>query len=471
MLQVVRSRLSWLVLLFVAALLLGALGALGASVARRIGMARQAHVVTLPNGMPAHIADVRAARSKRNQDGLIATLLQQSMTDHAAQLLAEKQRELPNVTSYHHAITHLPAPQIAALPDATPITLRSESEWLAWTDLTPHLMVAGRTESGKTTTVEAILARRILAGDLILVVDPHYQAGKWLGARAIGGGRDYSACYQVFDAARALLDRRYTAFNAGTRTEDFRRITLVVDEVPAIIAYAQQSKALYERWLLFATSLGSEARKVRISVILSTQTPLVRDIGISSAMRENFARIALGDTAADLLRDEPSAARKQALLDLLRGRRFPAAMEYRTNWYALRNDDLPDLTRTNGQPPRVPTLLLPPAPQQRVITSGLPPTIRSAPAARQSAPPTVPFAYTVQEEIGFLLSGHPGRYFTGSEIASAIGVDLLVTRTEIDNLFKAQKIGRRKCSGRTTKERYEYCENNQPNNRSITPSA
>ena len=45
----------------------------------------------------------------------------------------------------------------------------------------------------------------MLAGDLVLVIDPHYQAGKWLGATAIGGGRDYAACYQTFDAIRDLL--------------------------------------------------------------------------------------------------------------------------------------------------------------------------------------------------------------------------------------------------------------------------
>jgi hypothetical protein len=130
------------------------------------------------------------------------------------------------------------APQ---LPPAGGPTLSAESEWLNWTDQAPHLMVAGRTDSGKTTTVEAVLARRILAGDLVLVVDPHYQAGKWLGATTVGGGRDYAACYQTFDLIRDLLDKRYKAYDAGTLTEQFRRTTIVVDEVPAIITYARSS--------------------------------------------------------------------------------------------------------------------------------------------------------------------------------------------------------------------------------------
>lgn len=456
------------VLLIVGALglLAGGVGIIYAAALRRIGVARQAHILTLPGGLPAHVADVRRSTKRVT----LADQWQSSMEQFSAVELADRQRALPLVTSYHQAITQLPTPQIAALADAAPQlpALSTESEWLTWTDQTPHLMVAGRTDSGKTTTVEAILARRILAGDLVLVVDPHYQAGKWLGAAAVGGGRDYAACYQVFDAARALLDRRYKSFDAGTRTEEFRRITLVVDEVPAIIAHAQMgNKALYERWLLFATSLGSEARKVRISVILSTQTPLVRDIGISSAMRENFARIALGDTAADLLRDEPSAVRKQALLELLRGRPFPAAMEYRNNWYALRNDDIPQLAQTNGAAPRVPTLLLPiKAPQQqRTITSGLPPTQR---VAAQAAPPTVPMNITVPEQILDLLVVR-GYYMTASEISAALRIDLQLARTETSALTSAGRLIRRKCSGRTTAERYEYA--SKQINAQLTPSA
>lgn len=443
-LAVYRGWVAAALLLFVAALMVGVVRAVWAWSWRIDAGARQAHIVTLPGGLPAHIVDVPTiARSEAHF----------TLDRHYAALLADAAREHPNLTSYHQVLHNEAAPP--SITDVTPAALSTEPEWLGWTDLTPHLMVAGRTDSGKTTTVEAVLARRILAGDLVLVIDPHYQAGKWLGATTIGGGRDYAACYQAFDATRALLDRRYTSFNAGTATSDFTRITIVVDEVPAIIAHAQMaSKALYDRWLLFATSLGSEARKVRISVILLTQSPLVRDIGISSAMRENFTRIALGDTAADLLREEPSAVRKHALLDLLRGRPYPAAMEYRNNWYALRNDDIVQLARTNGAPPRAPSLLLPAA-------AAPPPTQRVTPPARQHAPSTVPFAYTVQDEILILLGAQPGRYFTGSEIAAAIAVDLLVTRTEIDNLFKAQKIARRKCSGRTTKERYEYRENNQ----------
>lgn len=365
---------------------------------------------------------------------------------HIQQLTRARVQVAPMATSFTYSPRNeeISAPDIPQLP--APIALSGESEWLAWTDQAPHLMVAGRTDSGKTTTVEAVLARRILAGDLVLVIDPHYQAGKWLGAAAVGGGRNYAACYQTFDAIRALLDRRYKSFDAGTRTEDFKRVTVVVDEVPAIIAHAQTvHKALYERWLLFATSLGSEARKVRISIILLTQSPLVRDIGISSAMRENFTRIALGDTAADLLREDPDTARKQALLELLRGRPYAAAMEYRNSWYALRNDDIRHLARTNGAAPRVPSLLLAPA-------APIPPTVR---VPVQPIPPTMPMNITIPEQIQDLLLAR-GYWMTASEIAATLRIDLQVARTETSALASNGQLSRRTCQGRTTKERYEY---------------
>lgn len=457
-------------LLFGFGALLGGLWLLAAAALRLTGLARQAHLGTLPGGLPFHVADVRQRGKRQTLAGEWRFALEQ----HYAVELADRQRPLPLVTSFHQTITQAPTPQITGLEDVAPAQLSTESEWLGWTDRAPHLMVAGRTESGKTTTVEAILARRIMAGDLILVVDPHYQAGKWLGATAVGGGRDYATCYQTFDAVRALLDLRYKAFDAGTRTDDFRRITIVVDEVPAIIAHAQAtSKALYERWLLFATSLGSEARKVRISIVLLTQSPLVRDIGISSAMRENFTRIALGDTAADLLREESNATHKQALLDLLRGRPYPAAMEYRNNWYALRNDDIRQLAQTNGAAPRAPTLLVAAPQQQRVITSGLRSTARVSQSPRQPAPPTVPMNITVPEQILDLLSARSD-YMTASEIASALRIDLGVARTEIDSLYnQAGRLVRQRVRGKTTKEKYEYqtAQRVQPVQPQITPSA
>lgn len=247
------------------------------------------------------------------------------------------------------ALPQLPGPATPLLP-ALGLGLVPEADWLGWTDQLPHVLCAGRTDAGKTTLAEAIIARRANAGDRLVILDPHYQAGKWLGLPAIGGGEDYAAIYAAFGELMRESAQRYQQFGAGQPTEAFQRLTVIVDEVPAIIQEAVINGKIinqrrYAAWLAFASKLGSTARKVRISVILLSQSHLIRDIYISSAMRENFSRIALGDKAAELLREEPDSKRRGMLLDLLRGRRYPAAMEYRGDWYALRNDDIPQLAR------------------------------------------------------------------------------------------------------------------------------
>lgn len=432
-----RDAVASFILAFLALLLLAIVRVVFALGRRLDRAADQAAIVRLENDHPIDVANVRGM-----------ALASQSLRDHYAAKIAEASRPMPNVTSYHQSTRVDGGTSPAVLDDKAP-ALCHESEWLTWTDSAPHLMVAGRTDSGKTTTVEAILARRVVKGDLVLVIDPHFQDGKWLGAYTVGGGRDYAACYDTFDAARRLLDRRYTSYNAGTRTEDFRRVTIVVDEVPAIIAHGQMDKATYERWLLFATSLGSEARKVRVSVVLVTQSQLVRDIGISSAMRDNYARIALGDTAADLLREDPMPARRAALLELLRGRPYPAAMEYRNSWHALRNDDLPDLARSPGVVPRVPTLLVTSAPA--------PSTTTMAPA--RDVPPTIPLPQpTVREMIKIVLESKR-RWMTSTAIAAASQVDKTIIMTEITTMASAGDVARRKAPKLAWPDRWEYAAN------------
>jgi len=214
-----------------------------------------------------------------------------------------------------------------------------DREWLSWIDATPHLMIAGRTAAGKTTLATAILASR--TSEQLCVLDPHDQPGKWLGSVAIGGGRDYES---IFDALQGLLsemDARYERYNAGQTT--FDRLTALIDEVPAIVLRDKRT------WAQFASQLGSEARKVRMSMVLLTQSPLVRDIEISSVMRENFTRIALGDQASALLSEETDRVRKQALQELLRGLEYPAAMEYRGEIHLLDTSNVPSLARSARQ--------------------------------------------------------------------------------------------------------------------------
>lgn len=221
---------------------------------------------------------------------------------------------------------------------SAPSLLVPAEEWLRWIDATPHNMIAGRTNAGKTTLATAIVGQR--GNELLAVLDPHDQPGKWFGGTAIGGGRDYPAIMATLEALLEELDSRYERYNQGETS--FERLTILIDEVPAIVLNGNQ------KWADFAKQLGSEARKVRMSAILLTQSPLVEDIKINSVMRQNFTRIALGDQVPVLLREERDSKRRQAMLDAVRGLAHPAAMEYRSEIHVLDTTNVPTLAA--GQP-------------------------------------------------------------------------------------------------------------------------
>lgn len=252
------------------------------------------------------------------------------------------------VGAYTVTYPNVPQQQPAALIDATPVengpALIEDRDWLDWIDQIPHLMIAGRTNAGKTTLAEALLAYRATRGELLYVLDPHYQPGKWCGLPATGGGRGFDAVLIALGQVLEEMDRRYKEFDAGKRPEEFDRLTVLIDEVPALVEYCMEGKRMKDtRWLSFSKQLGSEARKVGISVILLTQSPLVEDILINSRMRKNFTRIALGDEVPALLSEERDHKRRQSLRDLLRGRTHAAAMEYRSEIHVLDTDGVPAL--------------------------------------------------------------------------------------------------------------------------------
>lgn len=251
-------------------------------------------------------------------------------------------------TKIEQAAPIIDVPALPAPEDG--ITLTSDSEWLRWVDRAPHLLLAGKTDAGKTTMATALLSERILAGDHILVLDPHYQPGKWFGVQAVSG---IPAILETLPALISELEARYKEFRQGKQTEEFERLTVLIDEVPAIVeqciemSASGRPKVTDWRWRRFAKRLGSEARKVRISVILLSQSTLVQDLMINVQMKENFTRIGLGDQARPLLAEEPLPKRKQVLFDLLRGQAHPAAMEYRGDFYLLDTSGVPALAERN----------------------------------------------------------------------------------------------------------------------------
>jgi energy-coupling factor transporter ATP-binding protein EcfA2 len=226
-------------------------------------------------------------------------------------------------TSPHEAPQGTPAP----LPTGR---ILAHAEWFGRAVDAVHLLIVGPTDAGKSTTALAVVGARVQAGGQVLILDPHAAPADWLGLTAIGAGRDYAAIDRALVAVLAELDTRYTARGQGVTS--FQRLTVFVDEVPAISQNC-------EHWRECFSALSSEGRKVGLSLVALTQSRLVDLLGIKgrSDLRENFAELLLAESAVKVL---PATA------DLAR----PAALDYRGNVYAVDVSHLPRAANVRVDP-------------------------------------------------------------------------------------------------------------------------
>lgn len=234
------------------------------------------------------------------------------------------------------------ASEALALP-AQALTLIPDSEWLPWLNDAPHGLIAGSTGSGKTTLAQIALRTALDAGARGFIIDP--KGKDWYGLPVIGAGRDFEAILQALDGVRNELDRRYQAYGAGERV--FEPLIIVVDEVPDILQACQplQGRKADPRWALFARSLGSLAREVKIRVWLLTQSPNVEDIGINGGMRSNYSRFALREKIPLLLNEDVDAARREQLRKLYSGQSYPVATIRHGQAHLLDVHRVPDLAQ------------------------------------------------------------------------------------------------------------------------------
>ena len=256
-------------------------------------------------------------------------------------------RKFPNAA----AVTITEAPPMLSdgiidadiVPEEDAVSLVPDSEWLGWLTEMPHTMIAGGTGTGKTTLARIELYERLHIGYAGIVLDP--KGKEWHGLPVFGGGRDFEAILSVLDQLHSEMAARFRAYADGERV--FQPIKALVDEVPDIMdsCLSMTRKLSDGRWSRFARQLGSLAREIGMSVTLMTQSPLVEDIGMNSAMRKNFTRIAMGDEAPRLLREERDNKRRAALQDLLRGQQYPAAMMRRGQVYLLDTSNVQRLSQ------------------------------------------------------------------------------------------------------------------------------
>lgn len=257
---------------------------------------------------------------------LVATGLERAVAPHKL-YRGVNSLSLSNTTNNETGLLEASADGLKPMP---------ADHWLPMANEQHHIMLAGSTGEGKTTTAKAILLPRLQTGEELFIIDPH--SSNWYGIAGRAGGEDWedakSAITDIFLEYKDRIQQRhqYLLVTGDEMPENnFVRLNVLVDEAFLLKENLDTgtSKRQINYWALLAEILSSGARKIGISLLLSTQTANVEDLGISGPLRRNFFRIALDAPSIRLMiaREETDHTRKQQLYEGLIGLQYPATAE------------------------------------------------------------------------------------------------------------------------------------------------
>jgi energy-coupling factor transporter ATP-binding protein EcfA2 len=181
-----------------------------------------------------------------------------------------------------------PRKEIAIADVAQPVKFADVKQALS----KPHCMLLGSTGDGKSTLAKHLAAN---CTAYTIVIDPHAAPEDWGNLPVFGAGRKYEQIAQIMQVTLELLQVRFDARDQGVK--QFEPIVIICDEYPAIIASAIAGK-IASSWMKL---ISREARKVSIRLVVLTQSPEVKAIGLEGegSVRDNFCFIRLGEFALD----------------------------------------------------------------------------------------------------------------------------------------------------------------------------
>ena len=184
-----------------------------------------------------------------------------------------------------------PAREVAiALPAdvASPVKFADVKQALS----KPHVMLLGSTGDGKSTLAKHLAAN---CTAYTIVIDPHAAPDDWGDLPVYGASRNYGQIAEIMGVILQLMQDRYDARSQGAK--QFEPIVIICDEYPAIIASSAAGKVA-SSWMKL---ISREARKVSLRLVVLTQSPEVKAIGLEGegSVRDNFCFIKLGEFALD----------------------------------------------------------------------------------------------------------------------------------------------------------------------------
>jgi hypothetical protein len=196
---------------------------------------------------------------------------------------------------------HLPSFDLSSLGDP------QATQGFDWSQVTRfhHLLVIGPTGGGKTTLIQWIVSSFCTGSD-VMVIDPHYKPGEWDGLTVLGKGRNFPQAEDAIGRVRSEMDKRYKKRAEGI--EDWKRLVIIIDELPALISSTDQVKDIIP-------ALSQEARKVDIVLIILATGWEVATLGLEGrgSQRNNFTKIELGNFAFE----KAKKLKNQALIEQL----------------------------------------------------------------------------------------------------------------------------------------------------------
>ena len=321
------------------------------------------------------------------------------------------------------------------------------------------LGIGGQARSGKSTAAVSLICQAVLSDWHVFVADPHVHKDDGLlnRLRPLSGHlRRQAVTAEEIAALVRYVDKIGRARVNGDR--DRTPVLLVIDEFTNLV----WRELLPDDVLRILPSMAVEYAGVGVhGLIIShdySKTALGGDLG--AGLRRAFTHRAMFrmDAAnAEFLLPPGSSALMRRASGLPTGEALlvgpegaSQAVQVAVPW--LSGDDVRYAAQGRPEAPYAPW-----APERlRAGTTGAHPA-PTQPIPPRPVPATAPMVYTVQEQILDCLLGNR-RWMTATEIASALGVDVKIVRTNLTPMERSRAI-RRQAASRPGREQYEYSVN------------